>query len=209
MAKLKYAHVNDELGDGEFRFMRTDVTHADDGHDNLKLYAPFDQGDWQKDDTTGTSIYSKGFDSGTSRVYESLAVNTLVGGAGVYTIRRRLLLPRDFGRSGVLPEDPGAADGGIGLFDANAISLFTYRDGAVSDIKATLLYAGAADGGVNGVSVNPGAASTWTMFTLSPSGTYAPGQFVTLQIEYDANTAAIAIRVADIIVAYRSARGNA
>lgn len=201
--------VRQDLADsGEFRFNNHGVSHADDGHEMLRQYAPFDQGPAQVEDVTGSSLFNPGvFDAPTSRLYDEVKAVTLVAGAGVYKWRRRLLLPRDFGRSAPSPID-GTTDAFLGLFEADALSIFVYRDGDITDIKATLWIAGAADAGVNGVSIKPVAANTWTMKTLSPSGTYAPGQFVTLELEYDASTEGVAVRYADFINNYRVARGN-
>jgi hypothetical protein len=188
---------------GFFGFMKTGVKHASDGHEMLRQYVPFDQGDFVKEDVSGLSTYSKLYESATSRVYDNLNADA----TGTHKIRRRLRLPRDFGRSAPAPLD-GSADAFLGLFPTDALSLFTYRTGSLTSLKVTLEKAGTPDSVINGVSVSPSSASVWQMFALTPGDAYNPGDFLTLTLEYVSSTVDVAIRIADYTLAYLTTRGN-
>lgn len=179
---------DDEISAGGWRFITSDVWFWHDGLKNLRHYVPFGQNDWAKEDASGTSALAIPFDSGTGRV--SAQVNPIA--TGTHKIRKRIILPRDFG-----------------IFAATEpITVVVKRSGSVTSIKATLYLGGSADAGVNGVSVSPAASATWETFTLTPSGAYNPGDFVTFEIEYVSTTAGVTVDVADLQFSYKTNRGN-
>ena len=67
---------------------------------------------------------------------------------------------------------------------------------------------GTPDPGVNGVDVQATAALTFELFTLTPTATYFPGDFVTLELECETDANAEFNEVADIEIEYKTARGN-
>jgi hypothetical protein len=178
----------DEIAKGGFHFTSSDVFVWHDGIKNLRHFVPFAQNDWAKHDDSGASTLSFPFDSGTGRISAELNPSS----AGVHKIRKRILLPRDFGA--FAPTVP--------------MEIVVQRSGAVTAIKATLWLGATADPGINGVAIDPAVASTWESFILIPTGSYNPGDFVTFEVEYDASTNGVTVDIADLSFAYKTNRGN-
>jgi hypothetical protein len=187
MAKGIGNRRDDWSWDGFFGFKRTGVTHADDGHDLLRQYVVFDQAGWTKVDVSGQSTYSKLNEGATSRVYEKIIADSV----GEHHLYLRFRIPRDFGS-----------------FSAGCLTLFTYRSAAVTELLLTLSKAGVADSGINGVDIDPGSNGVWAQKTLAPADSYNPGDFCMLDVKYSSAVIGRSIRVADLALAYLTARGN-
>jgi hypothetical protein len=209
MVDLALNRHDNWTGSGWEGYLKTRVKRAHDGDENFWAYAPFDQGDWTKKDPVGQSTYEKSVDEISLLAFEKVTADVLVAGIGTHRIRRRLTLPRNFGRSGPSPIDSGTPDTALGLFPAGSIVGFAYRSGAISDLLATLYIDGVADPGVDVISIKPVGAGAWEMFSLSPSWAYLPGAALTFEIEYDASDRGVFVGLSDLIVKYRTARGTA
>lgn len=180
---------DDRSQSGRFLFENNLVGYCDDGIDGLKHYAPFDQGDWMKANIQGECSYKKGYDSGTSRIYEKLGVNALSAGVAQVQLRRRLLLPWNFGE----------------LYDG-CLTLFTYRTTAVTHFELSTLQSGS---GLETFDVSPASTSTWEAFTLTPAvGTFERGAFLTLILDVETADVTTEAWIADLAFGYKSARGN-
>lgn len=179
---------DDEISAGGFRFIISDVWFWHDGFKNLRHYVPFAQNDWAKEDASGVSILSFPFDSGTGRIAGEINPATF----GTHKIRKRIILPRDFGA--FAPTQP--------------ITLITKRSAAVTSLVASLYNAATVDPGVNAVDVSPSVSATWETFTLTPSGAYNPGDFITFEIVYVAAANGRTVDIADLQLSYKTNRGN-
>lgn len=178
----------DEIALGGFRFTSTDVWLWHDGIKNLRHYVPLAQNDWQKEDAAGASALDFPFDAGTGRISARVTPSAF----GTHNLRKRIILPRDFG-----------------IFAATSpITIVTRRSNTNTSLKAYLYNGTTVDAGINGVSVNPSVAATWETFTLTPSGTYNAGDFVTFQVEYVAAANGRTVEVADLAMSYKTNRGN-
>lgn len=183
-------HMDDHFGSGQLVFKNNNVEYGDDGIKGLIDYVPMAQGDWDSFDASPHHEYDKRYDSGTSRVMAHIEA-VMAGTSQTSYIRKRVLLPRNFGS---IPTD--------------GLRVITYRNGAITSLKAKLLFFGSADAAVNGVSIKPVSDVTFEQFLMSPSGLYAPGDFLTIEVELVADTAGQYARIADLELIYRTARGN-
>lgn len=182
-------HVRSDVSaKGYFRFRKTLVEYAHDGIAKLRYRIPLPQCAWQLEQTSGTFTTAYSFDSGTGRTPLVLTCSS----AGVYKARLRFQLPPDFGS-----------------FTAQGLDIFTQRNAAITHLKLTLLKAAAADAGVNGVSISPSSTGVWQAFQFSPSGAYSKRDWLTLVVEFSADTAADEVKIADVGIEYLSARGYA
>lgn len=181
-------HKDDQLGSGQTVFKNTGVEWGDDGVKGLVHYVPHGQGDWHIFDNFANHEHSKDYDSGTSRINER--VEAMVTGSTSSNLRKRLLLPKDFGS-----------------FVGDAIKIIVYRSGTIS-MAASLYTAGAADAGVSFVDITPASNVTYEQFLLTPTGVYMPGDFMTLEIAVSTDTAGEYALICDLEVVYRTKRGN-
>ena len=172
---------------GFFGFNRTNVKYAHNGIQNLKHYVPIAQIGWFGELVSGTFTVSFSYDGGTSRTPVTITCSS----PGVYKVRTRVQLPKDFGS-----------------IPASGLSIVTRRNAAITHLKLTMEKGGSADSAVNGVSVSPASSSTWETFTFSPSGGYSPGEFLTFTVEFSADTASDVADVADLSLTYVNKRGN-
>ena len=179
----------DELAKGGWLFTSTGVAYWHDGIKNLRQFIPIAQSDWVKEDTAGTSTLDFPYDGATSRITARITPTAF----GTHKIRKRILLPRDFGAWA--PTSP--------------ITVVTKRSAVDTSLLATLFHGGAADAGVNGVSVDPSVAATYQTFTLTPTDvTYNPGDLVTFEIAYIAAANGRTIEACDLMLSYKTNRGN-
>lgn len=187
MAELRYPYREDWSWAGWFGFSTTGVQYADSGIKGLKRYAPFDQGEWFKQDDSGASLLARSFDAGTSRVTDALT-STI---AGTYKLYRRLRLPRNFG-------------------SWSTVTLMVSKNASPShtSLAVTMYQDAAADAGVTAVTLLPSTADTWQQFTLTPTGTPAPGSFVTFVVTYVAAAADATIFLADWVPLYVTDKGT-
>ena len=183
------AHVrSDQSAKGFFGFRKTLVEYAHDGIKNLRHRIPLPQCAWQLETVSGAFTQSYLFDSTTGRTYLSVACTA----TGVYKARIRFQTPPDFGS-----------------FAASGLDLFSYRISAITHLKLTLLKAAVADATINGISISPANTYTWEAFQLSPGSAYSKRDWLTLVVEFSADTIGDQIFIADVGVEYLSARGNA
>jgi len=161
------------------------------GFGNYKYLLPFNQIGWQKEDTVGQSVLSSEWVSGISTVVQQILPQQLVAGAGTVKVRQSVVLPLDFGS-----------------FGTNALTVSILRSGNVGGLKLSLYQGGSADPAVNGVSVSPAASGSFQVFSFTPSGTYSPGEAVTLELEYDVNTIGTYVQMCDVEAIFLTAAGN-
>lgn len=190
MPELAYRQCkSEELDSGFFRFRATDVEMGSHGFKGFLHYASLDE-PWCFFQAAGGHQYSEEWDAVSSRAIPR--VSSVLGGALSSYLRRRIRIPYDFGR-----------------FPANAVVLvIRANDISGPTLTATLLKNGAADSGVNGVSILPALANTWTLKQLTPAETYVPGDLVTLEIAWASDAADQYVEVGDLALAYVSGRGN-
>jgi hypothetical protein len=87
--------------------------------------------------------------------------------------------------------------------------LLPKNHGAVVTATMTLYGpSGAADAGVTAVTIKPGLGGTFEQFLMTPSGVYAPSDFLTIKIDVTTDTAGHYLDVCDIELASRSKIGN-
>lgn len=190
MPGASYAFREDWTASGFFGFSSTGVQYADRGIKGLRKYAPFDQGPWLKIDTLGTSDYTMGYDGDTSRVFDQIEPTVLSVGNGVFALYRRLRIPRDFG-------------------GFSGITLFSLRNSLeVYEMIVTMWANGVADTGVNAIRVKPIMTDVWEQFTLTPTGAYLPGDFVTFVVQIASSSIAVQARFADWAPCYVTDKGN-
>jgi hypothetical protein len=175
------------LDHGHVRYQLTGVEYGHDGIKGLRHIVDLSTVKWTGENTSGTFSFAYAFDGGTSRI----PILVTCAATGVAKLRTRFQLPPDFGS-----------------FPADGVNIFARRNAAITHLKATLLKAGAADSTINGVSINPASASVWEAFPLTPGDVYSPGDWLTLEIEFSADTIADAVEIADVTIEYVSGRGN-
>jgi hypothetical protein len=188
MPKAILMNKHDILGSGKTVFENTGVTYADDGINGLLHNIPMSQQDWIHD---GVHALSYSFDATTAR----LPARMTAAGAGNGFLRKRLLLPRDFGR-----------------WPNNAIKLITRRSAIISGSLLFTMYgpSGSADPDVNAINVTPVSADTYEQFVITPGGVYAQSDFMTaaLELEFIAANPGDWMEISDVEVTIRSAEGN-
>lgn len=164
MADISYPYREDRSCSGFFEFTNTGVQYADTGVRGLKQYANFDQGPWMKVDSSGTSTYAMDLDAGIYRLSESLTSDSATGGD--HRLYRRMRVPRDFGHWLTL-------------------TMFARKNnGTVVTSLGVSIYKGATvDPTVNAFSIKPATNNEWQQFTMTPTGNYSPGDFITFEIK--------------------------
>jgi len=177
----------DKTAKGAFVFMRTGVEYAHNGIKNLRhrLTGP---ALWTGGGVTGTFTPSIQYDASSSRMSIRLACSAPGTARALY----RFQLPPDFGE-----------------FGADALEVVTKRNAAITSLTCSLMKSGAADAGINGVNVSPTLTNTWQLFQLTPSGTYSKRDWVTVLLEFVADTGGDEVDIADVALEYISGRGNA
>lgn len=182
---------HEEIQAGEFEWLLTDVEMGHDGFKNLRHYAPFDQTNWHFYQAGPGHMFEVVYDTVPNRL--CARVTSVNGGNRQSKIRKRILLPDDFG-----------------YFPVDALVFKTRRaSGGPLSFNAYLYNGMATDPSVNGVDVKPAVITPWyEMKLLTPTGFYFPGDFLTLELEL--NTVAVGhwCEIADIELAYKTARGN-
>jgi hypothetical protein len=203
-----YPYREDWISAGFFVYLNNGVYYADNGVSGLRQFVGFDQGDFKKEDVSGSSFYQKIYDPTTSRLYDRVSPQVLSSGAQEAHLIRRFRLPRDFGRSAPWTPLMSPPDPYIGLFPPGALSFFSYRSGSVTSMKVTLLKAGTPDATINGLSCSPAGAASWQFFSMTPGSVYNPGDFLTLLFDVVAPATGMDIRFADYLLSYLTQRGN-
>lgn len=189
MAGYKAHTRQDVTAKGAFIFRKTGVEYGHDGIKNLRRRIELPSR-FLTEFISGSSV-GEGYnlDGGTSRV----PLKFTSGGVAVIRAYQRFQLPPDFG-----------------AFDEQAIDLYAKRSAAITRLEATLLKAGVADAGVNAVSVSPSGSGVWEFFQLTPTGSYAPRDWLTLQLELELDsTVGTTVELADVGSEYVSGRGHA
>jgi len=177
-----------EYAGGYWKFLDTGAEIASNGFQGFLHYASLDE-PWDFFQSGGHQ-YSAEWDAVSSRAIPR--VSSVLGGALSSYLRRRIRIPYDFGS-----------------FPANAVALIIRaNDISGPTLTATLLKNGAADSGVNGVSILPALANTWTLKQLTPAETYVPGDLVTMEIAWASDEVGQYVEVGDLALAYVSGRGN-
>lgn len=182
-------HKDDKLGSGQTIFVNTGVEYGDDGIKGLLHYVPLAQGDWELYAEGSHHEHSKVYDDATSRLLEH--VEAVQSGTLSSFLRKRIVLPRD-----------------LGAFPDDCLRIITYRSGSIQALKARFHRAGGTDTAINGVSISPASDTTYEQFLMRPVTFYMPGDFVTLEVEFQSDTAGEFIRIGDVELLYKSGRGN-
>jgi hypothetical protein len=189
MAKtFHYMVKKAKLDHGWTEYIRTGVKYAHDGIHGLRHHVPIPSvGAYTGQNSSGSFSFAYAYDGGTSRQPLTITCTTV----GVAVARIRFQLPPDYG-----------------AFPADGITIFTRRSAAITHLRATLLKAGAADGTINALSIEPASSGVWQAFPMTPGSTYFPGDWLTLEIEFSADTIGDAVEIADLTAEYVSGRGN-
>lgn len=184
-----YPFRNEKINNGQTVYILTGVEYGHDGIKNLQHFVPFAQNEWELEQTAGTPTLTRPFDAATSRITARI---TDVGGTDQGKIRKRFILPSDFGS-----------------FPTGSLVLMSRRSAsAPTHFKATLLKGGVADPGVSGAAIQASVGLTYELKTLTPTATYFPGDFVTLELDSLTSVAAQFNEVADLELLYTTGRGN-
>lgn len=182
---------NEEIFGGFFHYTLTDVFYGHDGIENLKHFVPFAQNEWHLFQAGTSHQFFSIFDDVTSRIMARQ--EALVAAASrLSTIRKRIILPTDFG-SFVVDGLRVIADSSVAQPDAYTISL----------VKS-----GTVDPGVSAASILVAAGGTPQLFELTPTAIYSPGDFVTLEIKMTSSGAGDFGEIGDIELEYLNKRGN-
>jgi hypothetical protein len=90
---LRHARA-DEIANGYFKFINTNLKYGDDGITGMLNHIPITQTEWLHD---GTANHAKSdqFDAGSSRIMSR--ITAAAGGTIASIMRKNLVLPRDFG----------------------------------------------------------------------------------------------------------------
>lgn len=179
-------HKGDKLGSGETIFTNTGVEYADDGIKGLLDNVPQSQQDWIVD---GPAPLTYPYDATTGRLPAHLAAP----GAGNTFLRKRLLLPRNFG-----------------VFPDSSLKVITRRHGTNGGYTLTLVGPGAIpDPDVDGVDINPVSADEYEQFIMTPGGFYTPNDpvFVTIEVQFT-GVGGEWVEICDLEFTTRSGRGN-
>jgi hypothetical protein len=189
MADALLQVLKEHLAGGYFWFEDYETEIGSSGLKGFYHYASI--GDpWSFFQAAGGHQFSREWDAASSRPIPR--ITSVLGGALTSYLRRRIRVPYDFGS-----------------FPSNAISLIVRANDITGPtLTATLLKAGVADSGVNGVSILPALADTWTLKQLTPADTYSRGDLVTLEIAWASDAADQYAEVGDLAAAYVSGRGN-
>ncbi len=180
---------HEEIFSGEFLWLLTQVEMGHDGFKNLQHFVPLPQSEWALEQTVGTPTLTFPFDAVTSRVTSRI---TAVGATDQGKIRKRFILPNDFGS-----------------FPAGALVFLTRRSAsAPTSFNLSLLTGGRADSAGSAVDFLATAGLTYELKTLSPADSYFPGDFLTLEIDSLFSGAGQFNEVVDIELLYTTARGN-
>lgn len=180
---------HDEIECGEFVFLRTGVQYGDDGILNLRHFVPFQQETWTHDGTANHALSTQ-YDALTSRVMSRITASA--GGAITSKMRKRIILPRDFGSF------PGL---GVSLAVQSSVSIPTaYTLSAFMD--------GVADGVLNAASIKPTLGGTYETMVSEFGSDYAAGNLVTLEVALTTANNGEWAELGDIEIAYLTGRGN-
>lgn len=156
-------HKDDELGSGKTTFTNTGVIYADNGIQGLLRNVVQSQQDWIVD---GAAPLTYPYDATTGRLPAHLAAP----GAGTTFLRKRLLLPRDFGN-----------------WPDSGLKVITRRHGTNGGFTLTLLGPGAVpDPDVDAVDINTVVADDYEQFVMTPGGFYVSNDpiFVTIEVTF-------------------------
>lgn len=186
---LRHARA-DEIANGYFHFINTNVRFGDDGISGLIHHVPIAQTEWLHDGTAN-HVKSDQFDAGSSRIMTRIAATA----NGVITSRMRkvLLLPRDYGR-----------------FQPFGFRM-TVRCSSPPPTATTMTVKrnGTADSVVNDLSILPAAAATFEIKELTiTSTTYLPGELILLEYKLTSGSNGEYCEVGDVAVNYVCAGGN-
>jgi hypothetical protein len=182
---------HEEIQAGEFVYLLTDVQFGHDGIKNLRHYIPLEQTQWHFYQAVSGHVMDTVFDAVPHRL--TTRVTAVNGGAKQSKIRKTFILPDDFGR-----------------FPADAL-IFKVRRSAATPVSflATLYHGSVTDPAINGISIFPTIATPdYELKLLTPSHTYYPGDFATLELESNTNATGQWLEISDIELAYKTARGN-
>lgn len=178
----------DEIANGHFRFINTNLEYGDDGIKGLRHCIPLAQQEWLHDGTAGHTK-SDQYDSGSSRIMTRITST----GAATSRMRKRVLLPRDFWKFPTIGFE------------------FVVRGSSPLPTAVTMtvrLY-GTADGSVNDANIKPAVASVFEVKALSiTDSTYFSADFITLEFKMQSSGAGEWAEIGDIELGYITARGN-
>ncbi len=190
MPRWKRAARAEEIGNGHFHFLNTDVFYGDDGIKGLRHFVPLAQSDWIHDGTANHSM-SDQLDAGTSRLMKRITAGA--GGAITSRMRKQVLLPRDFWYFPAL---------GFEMMVRASASLPTA-------VTMTVKRLGTADGTVNDADIKPSVGGVFELKQLGISTTtYMAGDVVLLEFKLETANNAEYAEIGALALAYKTARGN-
>lgn len=161
---LRHARA-DEIANGYFKFINTNVKYADDGISNLVEHVPIAQTEWLHDGTANHAR-SETFDSTNSRILTRITASA--GGAITSRMRKCLLLPRNYG-----------------TFQPFGFQMLVRGSNALpTAVTMTVKRLGTADGTVNDADIKPSVHSVFEVKQLTISSTtYLPQDLVLLEFK--------------------------
>lgn len=188
MANALRQVLYEEIAGGYFKFLNHSTEIGSDGFAGFLYYVPVSQNCWVWEQDSGGHQLSEEWD--TNR--QLTRVTSILAAAHSSYLDMRILLPYDFGS-----------------FPANAISLIVRMNDITGPaLTANLYNAGGIDAGITAVDILPLIVNTYTLTQLTPADVYAPGDYVTLDIEFTNDAVSQNVDVVDLSIAYVSARGN-
>lgn len=190
MPRWKRAARAEEIGNGHFHFLNTDVYYGDDGIKNLRHFVPLAQSDWVHDGTANHAM-SDQLDSGTSRLMKRITASA--GGAITSYMRKQVLVPRDFW-----------------YFPALGFEMMVRGSGTLpTAVTMTVKRLGTADATVNDEDIKPSVGSVFEAKQLSiESSTYMAGDVILLEFKLTTGGVGQYAEIGALAMAYKTARGN-
>lgn len=186
---LRHARA-DEIANGYFKFINTNVKYADNGITNLVEHVPISQTEWLHD---GTANHAKSeqFDSTNSRILTR--ITAAAGGAITSRMRKCLLLPRQFG-----------------TFQAYGFRVLVRGSNALpTAVTMTVKRLGTADGTVNDSDIKPSVHSVFEFKELSiTSLTYLPQDLVLLEFKVETANNGEWAEIGHVSLSYLTIGGN-
>ncbi len=186
---LRHARA-DEIANGYFKFLNTNLTYGDNGIHGMLHHVPIAQTEWLHDGTAD-HVKSDEFDSGTSRIMTR--ITSSAGGAITSMMRKNLVLPRDFAS-----------------FEAFGFQMVVRGSNPLPTAATmTVKRNGTADGTVNDADIKPSVHSVFEVKQLSISSlTYMAQDLVLLEFKLETANNAEWVEIGHVQLTYISGGGN-
>ncbi len=186
---LRHARA-DEIANGFFKFINTNLKYGDDGITGLLKHVPIAQTEWLHDGTANHAL-SYQFDAGSSRIMSR--ITAAAGGAITSRIRKNLILPRDFGS-----------------FEAFGFQMAVRGSNALpTSVTMTVKRNGTADGTVNDLSIIPSTHSVFEVKQISiTSLTYLAQDQILLEFKVTTANNGEWAEIGEVQLSYLTKGGN-